>query len=382
MAFNFGAFVGGFSKQLVDTLEAEEERQFEMEKIAETEAMRQRAAASSRRRAEQAATEQLVGALSMFYGPDVAAEIAARGSTATEFALDAAQRAAERNVDPNTLWRMPTHNGDMSDPATQDTFSSTIDAASAPAATITPGEDATTPTITPDAIGTFGLNREVYSILYGEPDTISNSYDAALARNTQLSLRATDPAEIERLRLERQTLIEDLIEVNSATREPTETRPSFNYGTVASAVSADLRSAYNRYGFETDLEGNIINMTEGTEYRSYIAELSAAQSLESQYRDVGDAAMNGRIEDLRDQASRDLLEYGRRIVAEGSQGDGNRVSRRLQQAGTQENFANSLVSGQYRIGDVITYRDANGILRFAIYTGISNADGLPIIMGR
>ena len=77
MAFNFGAFVGGFSKQLVDTLEAEEERQFEMEKIAETEAMRQRAAASSRRRAEQAATEQLVGALSMFYGPDVAAEIAA-----------------------------------------------------------------------------------------------------------------------------------------------------------------------------------------------------------------------------------------------------------------------------------------------------------------
>jgi hypothetical protein len=34
MAFNFGAFVGGFSEQLVKDLEAEEERQFEMEKIA------------------------------------------------------------------------------------------------------------------------------------------------------------------------------------------------------------------------------------------------------------------------------------------------------------------------------------------------------------
>ena len=50
MAFNFGAFVGGFSKQLVSDLETEEERKFEMEKIAQTEAMRQRAAAASRRR--------------------------------------------------------------------------------------------------------------------------------------------------------------------------------------------------------------------------------------------------------------------------------------------------------------------------------------------
>lgn len=371
MAFNFGAFVGGFSKQLVDTLEAEEERQFEMEKIAETEAMRQRAAASSRRRAEQAATEQLVGALSMFYGPDVAAEIAARGSTATEFALDAAQRAAERGYDPNTLWRMPTHNGDMSDPATQDTFNGTIDAASAPAATITPGEDATTPTITPDAAGTFGLNREVFRTLYGEPDTIANSYDAALARNTQLQLRATDPAEIERLELERQAIIDDWMEV----REPTETGPSFNYGTLSSVVAADLKSARNRYNFETDLEGNILNMTEGTEHISYIAELSAAQSLESTYRDFNDPAMNNRIADIRAQASRDLLEYGRRVIAEGD-------SAKLRQAANAEEFGNNIFSGQYRIGDVITYTDANGIRQFAIYTGINNADGLPIIMGR
>ena len=375
MAFNFGAFVGGFSKQLVDTLEAEEERQFEMEKIAETEAMRQRAAASSRRRAEQAATEQLVGALSMFYGPDVAAEIAARGSTATEFALDAAQRAAERNVDPNTLWRMPTHNGDMSDPATQDTLNGTIDAAGAPAATITPGEDATTPTITPDSVGTFSLNREVFNTLYGEPDDLANSYGAALAQLSQRALQTTDPAEIERIELERQAILDDYREMQDASRAPSEAQPVFNYGTLSAAVNEGLKNARNRYGFETDLEGNILNMTEGTEYRSYIAELSAAQSLESTYGDLNDPSMNNRIADIRAQAGRDLLEYGRRIVAEGD-------SRRLQQEATQEDFANNLVSGQYRIGDVITYTDANGITRFAIYTGISNADGLPIIMGR
>lgn len=116
-------------------------------------------------------------------------------------------------------------------------------------------------------------------------------------------------------------------------------------------------------------------MTEGNEYRSYIAELSAAQSLESTYGNLNDLSMNNRISDIRAQAGRDLLEYGRRIVASGD-------SRRLQQEETQEVFASNLVSGQYRIGDVITYTDSNGITRYAIYTGIPNADGLPIIMGR
>lgn len=375
MGFNFGAFVGGFSKQLVETLEAEEERQFEMEKIAETEAMRQRAAASSRRRAEQAATEQLVGALSMFYGPDVAAEIAARGNTATEFALDAAQRAAERNVDPNTLWRMPTHNGDMSDPATQDTLNSTIDAAGAPAATVTPGEDAAVPTITPESAGTFGLNREVFNTLYGEPDDLANSYGAALARISQQLLRTTDEAERARLELERQAIIDDYSEFQAAGRDPQQEQPVFNYGTLPSNINEALKNARNRYGFETDLEGNILNMTEGNEHRSYIAELSAAQSLDSTYGSLNDPAMNNRIADLRGQATRDLMEYGRRTVNEGD-------SRRLRVEDSQEAFASNLVNGQYRIGDVITYTDASGITRYAIYTGIPNADGIPIIMGR
>lgn len=377
MAFNFGAFVGGFSKQLVDTLEAEEERQFEMEKIAQTEAMRQRAAASSRRRAEQAATEQLVGALSMFYGPDVAAEIASRGETATEFALDAAQRAAERNVDPNTLWRLPTHNGDMSDPATQDTFNSTIDAADIPAATITPGEDATTPTITPDAADTFGLNREVFNTLYGEPDDLANSYGAALTQLSQRVLRTNDPAEIERLDLERQALLEDYREMQDASRAPSETQPSFNYGTVSSVVAAERKNARNRYNFETDMDGRIINMTEGNEVLSYIAELSAAQSLDATYRDFNDPAMNNQIQDIRDQANANLLQYGARIVNEGT-------SSRYTDAGTYEQFVAMLpnIDSQHTFGDVISYRDANGFIQYVIYTGINNPDGYPFVVSR
>ena len=164
-------------------------------------------------------------------------------------------------------------------------------------------------------------------------------------------------------------------EFEGAGRAPQEEAPVFNYGTLPANVNEALRNSRNRYGFETDLEGNILNMTEGNEHRSYIAELSAAQTLNSTYGALNDPAMNNRIADIREQASRDLVEYGRRIVSEGD-------SRRLKNVGSQTAFAEGLISGQYRIGDVITYEDARGITRYAIYTGILNDAGIPVVMGR
>jgi hypothetical protein len=219
------------------------------------------------------------------------------------------------------------------------------------------------------------MNREVFAQIYGEPTEFANSYGAAIARVSQQLLRTTDENERARLEAERQALIEDYAEFEGAGRAPQEEQPVFNYGTLPANVNEALRNSRTRYGFETDLEGNILNMTEGNEHRAYIAELSAAQTLESTYGALNDPAMNNRIEDIRGQASRDLIEYGRRIVAEGD-------SRRYKPAESQQAFAENIVSGQYRIGDVITYTDSNGITRFAIYTGILNDMGLPVVMGR
>ena len=372
MGFNFGAFVGGFSQQLVADLEAEEERQFEMEKMAQTEAMRQRAASSSRRRSEQLATEQIMGALSMFYGPDVAAEIAARGETAAEFALDAGQRAMQRGVDPNTLWRITTNTGDLSDPNEQTAMNETLAVAQAPEADITAGGTGPEATI---STGGIGMNREVFAQIYGEPDEMANTYQIAVTRISQELLRTTDEAERARLEAERQALLRDFSELKAAERGPQEETPFFNYGTLPANVNEALKNARNRYNIETDLEGNIINMTEGNEHRSYIAELYAAQILEGTYGDVNDPAMNNRISDIRGQATRDLMAYGSRIVREGD-------SARLRVENSQQAFSDNLANNQYRIGDVITYTDANGLQRYAIYTGIPNPDGLPIVMGR
>lgn len=376
MGFNFGAFAGGFAKQLVADFEAEEERQFEMEKMAETEAMKQRLASSSRRRSEQEATEKMMGALSMFYGPEVAAEIASRGSTAATFAMDAGEKAMAAGVDPNTLWNLPTVNGNLEDPETQKEIDETISAA-APKATVTAGvadgDVEPAPTITPTS--SFGMNKEVFSQVYGKPDKYAQSYGAAISVISQKMLEETDPAKLKELESKRQQLIQHYSEVNAATRDPKEPKPVFDYGTITSNVNEALKNANNRYGFETDIEGNITNLMEGDEYKAYTAELYAANMLEATYGEMNDPAMNNRINAMRSQAERNLQDYGRSIIAEGT-------SKRLKTEANSSDVAAGLKAGKYKFGDTITYVGSNGIRRYAIYTGLPNSMGLPIVTGR
>jgi hypothetical protein len=371
MGFNFGAFIGGLSQQLVSDIEREEERVAEMEKIAQTEAMRQRAAAASSRRAKQEATETLMGALSMFYSPEAAAQIASRGELAAEFALDAAQKAAARGIDPNTLYNFPTVGEDLSDPATQEKVSGIISAAPPKISeTVTTMGDGTAG---PD-VRAFSMNAEVFARANEEPTEISNSYGAAISRASQLIIREKDPNKRAALVAERDALIADYSMMEAAGRAPTEENAVFNYGTLSASVNEALRTARTRYGFDTDIEGNILNMTEGNEHKSYISELAAAETLSATYGPLNDRAMNDRIDIIREQANRDLIDYGRRTLADGS-------SQRLKVEPTAVAFANNLVGGQYRIGDVITYNE-NGITKYYIYTGVPNEDGLPIVVGR
>lgn len=373
MGFNFGAFVGGLSQQIVGDIEKEEERLAKMEEMAQTEAMRQRAAAASSRRAKQEATETLMGALTMFYTPEVAAQIAQRGELAAEFALDAGQKAVQKGINPNTLYKLPTVGDDLSDPVNQDKMNGII--ATAPpkvSETVSAlGEGAPTPTITG-----FMPDAAAFQALYGEPTEIANSYGTAIAQVSQRILREKDPAKRATLEAERDALIADYGKMEAAVREPSEEGESsvFNYGTLPSSVAEALKRARLFYNFELGVNDEITNMTEGNQHKSYIANLAAAESLEATYGPLNDRAMNATIADLRNQANRNLIDYGRSTIADGT-------SARLKNEPSAESFATNLVNGQYRIGDVVSYVE-NGITRFYIYTGVPNEDGLPVVVGR
>jgi hypothetical protein len=377
MAFNFGAFLGGFSEAVSENVKTQEKRGYEKELLEEQRqyekeeydrrqrAARESAAASARAAEAREAEERLGSLISLGYSPDAAAEIAKGGKYAAQRAINIGERAWERNVDVGTLYRIRPNLDDVDE---------TVSNATPQAPAIGEISDAA------EAGQQYGWNREVYATIFGEPNELSNSYGAYISTLTQRIARTTDPDARAELEAQRQAAIDDYAEFKDAERAPDQQETSvFNFGTLPAAVNEALKNSRTRYGFETDIEGNILNMTEGSEYKSYIAELSAAQTLETTYGPLSDRGMNSRINDLRTQASRDLIEYGLRVVSEGD-------SRRLKPAGTQAEFAQGVVNGSYRIGDVITYQDENGITRFAVYTGIpmeaSNGYALPAIIGR
>lgn len=363
MGFNFGAFVGGLSQQIVGDIEKEEERLAKMEEMAQTEAMRQRAAAASSRRAKQEATETLMGALSMFYTPEVAAQIAQRGEKAAEFALDAGQKAMQKGINPNTLYKLPTVGDDLSNPVNQDKINGIISTAPPKVSeTVSAlGEGAPTPTITG-----FMPDAAAFQALYGEPTEIANSYGTAIAQVSQRILREKDPAKRATLEAERDALISDYSKMEAAGREPEETGGSvFNFGTLPAVVNEALKNARTRLLFKTDdIDGSILNLTEGNQHNAYIADLLAAETLESMYGSFGDPSLNARIVTLRSQANRDLIDYGRRTIAGGT-------SARLKNESSPEAIEEGLVKGKYNIGDVVALRDDNGnVVEFIVYTGV------------
>jgi len=366
MGFNFGAFVGGLSQQIVGDIEKEEERLAKMEEMAQTEAMRQRAAAASSRRAKQEATETLMGALSMFYSPEVAAQIAQRGELAAEMYLDMGQKAAINGHDPNEIVKLSIVSDDLTDEKNQNTINGITSFPSAK-----PKEISET---TSALGGEIAIDYSAYAQAMAEPAPTHTSFGSALAYVSQQLIKTTDPKKREEL-LAQQAALEADYKRMEASGQVEKGDPVFNASTLPSVVNEALKNARAREGFKTDdIDGTILNMTEGNQYKSYIAELNAADTLDSTYGYMNDPALTNRIANIRLQATRDLIDYGRRTLADGT-------SARLKNEPSAENFATNLVSGKYRIGDVVSYVE-NGITRFYIYTGIPNEDGLPVVVGR
>lgn len=388
MAFNLGAFVGGFSEKLTERIEEEEER---VNKRIEEErqlAMKQRMARQAQRDKEKAYAEETLGLLSMLgYNDDIAAEIMKKGKGATEFAISTGQEALGK-MDVNALWTLPSVSGNM-DTDDQKIIDSTLTGEEAVMAQnpltagVTGQQQATG--------GGFGLNQELYAQLYAPPNEYENTFSARLAKISQQKVRTTDPDKLKALELEEQQLLDDLKRMKDNERENTGSNtPSFNLGTVSSATNAVRKSQLNSVGFKTDLEGNIVGDLEGREGAYYAAELATAQTLQSTYGSLGDQAMNDNIQSIQNNARNNIIAYGKRqqylesIGRETSYFKGNV---------TDLEFSENVKKGAYRVGDVIivkeTKKDNNGILKetgrtvVTVYTGVpdpTNKD-MPFIGG-
>lgn len=375
MAFNLGAFVGGFSEKLTERIEAEEERVNKRMEEERQLAMKQRAARQAKREKEKAYAEETLGLLSMLgYNDEIAAEIMKKGKGATEFAISTGQEALGK-MDVNALWTLPSVSGNM-DTDDQKIIDSTLTGEEAvmaqnPLTAGVSGQQQATG-------GGFGLNQELYAQLYAPPNEYENTFSARLAKISQQKVRTTDPDKLKALELEETQLLDDLRRMKENERENTGSNtPSFNLGTVSSATNAVRKSQLNSVGFKTDLEGNIVGELEGREGAYYAAELATAQTLQSTYGSLGDQAMNDNIQSIQNNARNGIIAYGKRQQYLDSVGE---TTSYFKDSVTDVEFSKNIDDGMYKVGDVIvvkeTKEDANGTLIetgrtiMTVYTGV------------
>jgi len=358
MAFNFGAFVGGLSQGVVRGIEDEEQRQHEFEKMAKTEAMRQAAAIRGRRAAKQEATEAAIGALKFLgYNDQAAAAIARQGEVAVEMAVNAGQKAMEKGKDINTMISLPNIGEDIE--ASSGELNDAIEGPKKP------------------RIGIF--DAEAYKGLYAEPDDIANSYGERLAQITQKQAsmdRESD--EFAKLEREKTLVLEDVRKYHAAQREnkdPDDPKPSvFNLGTIEATVGGVRAGALSEFKFElTDIDRGIAKRVDGDEGRYGVAMLRVAEELDATYGSLDDKIMNDRITFQRNEAVKNLTEYGRATAA-----DTDSTYRKMFTTGQEA--LQAVQSKQVRIGDVIIWND-NGVQKIAVYTGFNDPEtGVPLVM--
>lgn len=354
MGFNLGAFVGGMSRSISENIERETEYELKMKQIAETEAMRQRAARSGERKRKQAVLESSIGALKFLgYSDQAAAQIARQGEYAVQLAQGVGEQALKKGVDVNSIYNMPGIDSDI-EVGSKD-MTETVEAAKADVPEI--------------STSVMGLDTQAYKDLFAEPDEIEGSYSARLSVISQKLARNPEGSNADALRSEQEQLLIDLRRMKEAEREEKgKVTPTFDLGSITSNTNEIRRGQLNRYGFEVGVDGQIENLTEGNMYKADLAELEVANQLNVRNQGIEDPNMQLAAQGIRESAVRNLNEYGLNIHY-------NKPERK-RSSPDNASFVTSMKQGEYRQGEVITVGN-----KIILYTGVPDyRTGQPFIV--
>ena len=369
MSFNFGGFLNGMSQSIVKSIEEEEEQQRRFDYLAETEAMKLRSARKAERDKKNRITEELMGALSVFYDDDTARKLAKKGATAAEIYLDIGQRAIKKDIDPMTVLNLPSVSGDLNE-NDQNTINSTINAAS-PAKV---GDITTTETtLTQDnnsILSGFGINPTVYKDLFAEPDKIENSFGTRLAVIGQEIARDPDGSvmgkdKYDALIAEEQTLLKRLATYEDAKRDKTgEDGEPLGATNVPKIVNGVYSRVLDSFGFELGIDNQIENMKDGQQHFASMAVIGAAKELTTRNTNIQSDALATAIRGMYDTANDELAGYAfekynadmenRNNPVKDRKGNPVPVIPKVIVEDSTENFARNVASRKYKQGSVVT----------------------------
>ena len=167
MAFNFGAFVGGLSRQIVEDIEADEAYEQQLGFFKEKQDILSGKEIEKERKLKELELESNIQAL-RFAGFDDqrATQIAMSGNYAVERSLAISEKVAEAGGDVNTYYKIADNS-----PENIDALENELTATAGTAKKIETG------VLTPDT--------DMVAKLYETPKKVDGSYGAAIARVSQ-----------------------------------------------------------------------------------------------------------------------------------------------------------------------------------------------------
>lgn len=107
MGFNFGAFIGGASDNLVEMIKTKEAQLYKEEQDEKERVRKARVAAANQRRADEQEAKAMAEGLSLFYSQDQVQDILGKGKTAGKYALSYAENMVNKGYDPSAGYAMP-----------------------------------------------------------------------------------------------------------------------------------------------------------------------------------------------------------------------------------------------------------------------------------
>ena len=107
MGFNFGAFIGGASDNLVEMIKTKEAQLYKEEQDEKERVRKARVAAANQRRADEQEAKAMAEGLSLFYSQDQVQDILGKGKQAGKYALSYAENMVNKGYDPSAGYAMP-----------------------------------------------------------------------------------------------------------------------------------------------------------------------------------------------------------------------------------------------------------------------------------
>lgn len=314
MAFNFGAFLGGMSRQIVKGIEDEEERQFKFDMLAEEEATRMRLSRASERRAERQAQKEQAGLLkAMGFSDAKAAWIMKGGSAAVNQYVDYAVAAKTRGINPDTMLDSSLFSSDQEDPRNEAAMAATL------------GQPRTYDTTEP-----FRIDTDIMTSVLGEikePKEVKQygTLEAGHAGTFSLLQAAKadgDTAEVTRLE---GVLKEWQTKINEANPEEIKEDKLFTDDSRQRIKRDALTMAREDQQFTVDVNGAITSKLEGRAGPAAVAKLYAAASIENTAKvpdtDIVDTRLISDANYLKEQAYDALDKFGKKVAYSAGQDD-------------------------------------------------------------